>query len=58
MLKVLVILGGTSPGLTRKELDLGKCIFSDVVKLDVNSIALTAIFLSGLIKTIKESWRD
>ncbi|MHA2223970.1 MAG: RecB-family nuclease [Candidatus Hodarchaeales archaeon] len=53
--KVLVILGGTSPGLTRKELDLGSCIFSDVVKMDINSIALTAIFLNGLIKAIEES---
>jgi len=53
--KVLVIVGGTSPGLTRKELDLGMCIFADEVISEVNPIALTALFLSGLNKVIKNS---
>ncbi|MFX0124031.1 MAG: RecB-family nuclease, partial [Candidatus Hodarchaeota archaeon] len=33
---VLVVVGGTSPGLTRKELDLGKCIFANEVESDIN----------------------
>jgi len=53
--KVLVVVGGTSPGLTRKELDLGQCIFADEVSSDINPIALTALFLSGLSKVIKDS---
>ncbi|MFX1285471.1 MAG: RecB-family nuclease [Promethearchaeota archaeon] len=53
--KVLVVVGGTSPGLTRKELDLGQCIFSDEVILDINPIALTALFLYGLSKVVKDS---
>ncbi len=55
--KVLVIVGGTSPGLTRKELDLGKCIFVDEVKTDINPIALTALFLGGLNIVAKDSSR-
>ena len=53
--KVLVVVGGTSPGLTRKELDLGKCIFAEEVTTDINPIALTALFLGGLNKVIKDS---
>ncbi|UCG00599.1 MAG: hypothetical protein JSW11_13380 [Candidatus Heimdallarchaeota archaeon] len=53
--KVLVVVGGTSPGLTRKELDLGKCIFVDEVETDVNPIALTALFLGGLTRVVKDS---
>ncbi|MFX0013663.1 MAG: RecB-family nuclease [Promethearchaeota archaeon] len=53
--KVLVIVGGTSPGLTRRELDLGECIFADEVISDINPIALTALFLTGLSKVIKDS---
>lgn len=55
--KVLVVVGGTSPGLTRKELDLGKCIFADEVKTNINPIALTALFLGGLNKFAKDSSR-
>jgi SpoU rRNA methylase family enzyme len=53
--KVLVIVGGTSPGLTRKELDLGECIFADEVNSEVNPIALTALFLGGINKVLKYS---
>ncbi|UCG89775.1 MAG: hypothetical protein JSU57_04735 [Candidatus Heimdallarchaeota archaeon] len=53
--KVLVVIGGTSPGLTRKELDLGQCIFAEEVISDINPIALTALFLGGLSKAIKDS---
>ena len=53
--KVLVIVGGTTPGLTRKELDLGDNIFAEEVKIDINPIALTALFLSGLYKVISDS---
>ncbi|MFX1516519.1 MAG: RecB-family nuclease [Promethearchaeota archaeon] len=53
--KVLVIVGGTSPGLTRKELDLGICVFADEVISEVNPIALTALFLSGLNNFFKNS---
>ncbi|MFW9903156.1 MAG: RecB-family nuclease [Candidatus Thorarchaeota archaeon] len=53
--KVLVIVGGTSPGLTRKELDLGECIFADEVITEVNPIALTALFLGGINKAFKNS---
>ena len=53
--KVLVVVGGTSPGLTRKELDLGECVFSEEPLYEVNPIAQTALFLSGLINTIKNS---
>jgi len=47
--KVLVIVGGSSPGLTRKELDLGRCIFLPNVLYDLNPIAQTALFLGGLL---------
>ncbi|MFX0171504.1 MAG: RecB-family nuclease [Candidatus Hodarchaeota archaeon] len=50
--KVLIIVGGTSPGLTRKELDLGDCIFVEEVTSRINPIAITALFLSGLIKVL------
>lgn len=53
--KVLIIVGGTSPGLTRKELDLGECIFADEVITEVNPIALTALFLGGINTVIKNS---
>ncbi|MHA2203953.1 MAG: RecB-family nuclease [Candidatus Hodarchaeales archaeon] len=55
--KVLIIVGGTSPGLTRKELDLGKCIFVEEVNTNINPIALTALFLGGLNKVAKDSSR-
>ena len=51
--KVLVVVGGTSPGLTRKELDLGECIFADEVVSDINPIALTALFLFGLSRIFR-----
>jgi len=51
--KVLVAVGGSSPGLTRKELDLGECIYVEEINTDINPIALTALFLSGLIKELK-----
>lgn len=53
--KVLVVVGGTVSGLTRKEMDLGECIFVKEVRTNINSIALTAIFLSGLIKIFQNS---
>ena len=53
--KVLAVVGGTSPGLTRKEMDLGQCVFADEVISDINPIALTALFLSALSKIIKDS---
>ena len=53
--KVLVVVGGTVSGLTRKEMDLGECIFVKEVKNNINSIALTAIFLSGLVKIFQNS---
>ena len=48
--KVLVVVGGTSPGLTRKELDLGECVYADEIISEINPIALTAIFLTGIIR--------
>ena len=48
--KILVILGGSSPGLTRKELDMGECIFLDEVTSNLNPVALTSIFLYTLSK--------
>jgi SpoU rRNA methylase family enzyme len=53
--KVLVVVGGTSPGLTRKELDLGECVFADEVVSEINPIALTALFLCGLSRIITTS---
>lgn len=53
--KVLVVVGGTSPGLTRKEMDLGECVFADEVVSEINPIALTALFLSGLSRMSKTS---
>ena len=47
--KVLVIIGGSSPGLTRKELDLGRCVFLRDVLYELNPIAQTALFLGGLL---------
>lgn len=46
--KVLVVIGGSSPGLTRKELDLGDCVFIEGVERALNPIALTSILLYGL----------
>jgi SpoU rRNA methylase family enzyme len=50
---VLVAVGGSSPGLTRKELDLGECIYVEEIVSDINPIALTALFLNGLIQKAK-----
>ena len=47
--KVLVVIGGSSPGLTRKELDLGDCVFIEGVLKALNPIALTSILLYGLL---------
>jgi SpoU rRNA methylase family enzyme len=49
--KVLIVVGGTSPGLTRKELDLGECIFANEILHEINPIALTTLFLTGIIKS-------
>ena len=46
--KVLVIVGGSSPGLTRKELDMGECIYVDQTTTKLNPVTLTSIFLYGL----------
>ena len=46
--KILVILGGSSPGLTRKELDMGECIFLDEISSNLNPVSLASIFLYGL----------
>ncbi|MFW9780493.1 MAG: RecB-family nuclease [Candidatus Heimdallarchaeota archaeon] len=51
--KVLVAVGGSSPGLTRKELDLGESIYIKEIGSDINPIALTALFLNGLIQKIR-----
>lgn len=48
--KILIVIGGTSPGLTRKELDLGDCIFAEEVTSEINPIALATLFLSGLLR--------
>ena len=53
--KVLIVVGGTSPGLTRKEMDLGPCVFAEEVSSDINPIALTALILGGLLKVLKDS---
>lgn len=52
--KVLVIVGGSSPGLTRKELDMGECIYIDQTTTKLNPIALTSIFLYGLSQNRSE----
>ncbi len=52
--KVLVVVGGSPSGLTRKELDLGECIFLEESIKDLNPVASTAIFLYGLSKQISE----
>ncbi len=48
-LKVLIVIGGSSPGLTRKELDLGECVSIEGINQSLNPIALTSIFLYGLL---------
>lgn len=53
--KVLVVVGGSSPGLTRKDLDLGVCIYVEEIVSGINPIALTALFLSGLVQEMKEA---
>lgn len=53
--KILIVVGGTSPGLTRKELDLGESIFIDEVQSEINPIAMTALFLGGLVRISQES---
>lgn len=53
--KILIIIGGTTPGVTRKELDLGKGVFLEEVISDVNPITQTALFLSGIKKAIQEN---
>jgi SpoU rRNA methylase family enzyme len=47
--KVLTVIGGSSPGLTRKELDLGECVYIEGLKQTVNPIALASVFLYGLL---------
>ena len=53
--KMLAVVGGTSPGLTRKELDLGDCVFLKEVQSEINPIAMTALFLGGLVRVKQES---
>ncbi len=48
--KILVVIGGTFSGLTRKELDLGECIYLEEPLKDINPIAMTALFLGGLVR--------
>ena len=52
--KILVILGGSTPGLTRKELDMGECIYLEEVTSNLNPVAMTSIFLYNLIRIISE----
>ncbi len=52
--KVLVVVGGSSSGLTRKELDLGECISLEESITDLNPVSLTAIFLYGLSQLSSE----
>ncbi|MFW9855926.1 MAG: RecB-family nuclease [Candidatus Thorarchaeota archaeon] len=51
--KVLVAVGGSSPGLTRRELDLGDCIYMKEISSNINPIALTALFLNGLVQKVR-----
>ena len=51
--RVLLIFGGSSPGLSRKELDMGKAVNLDV-PLEVGSIGTLAIALYELKKIMKE----
>ncbi|MHA1993231.1 MAG: RecB-family nuclease [Candidatus Hodarchaeales archaeon] len=53
-IKALIIVGGSSSGLTRKELDMGECIYLEHETPELNPIALTAIFLYGLLQTRSE----
>jgi SpoU rRNA methylase family enzyme len=52
--KILVIVGGSPSGLTRKELDLGDCIYLEESTTDLNPVASTAIFLYGLSQRSSE----
>ena len=45
---VLIVVGGSFSGLTRKELDIDQCIYLEKKIADLNPIAMTAIFLYGL----------
>ena len=53
--KILVIVGGSSPGLTRKELDMGECIYVDRTTSRLNPITLTSVFLFGLLQYRSEN---
>ena len=52
--KVLIVVGGSSTGLIRKELDIGQCIYLEDKIPELNPIALTAIFLYGLAQQSME----
>ena len=51
--RVLIIFGGSSPGLSRRELDMGKAVNLDV-PIEVGSIGTLAIALYELQKLKKE----
>ncbi|MHA1213876.1 MAG: RecB-family nuclease [Candidatus Hodarchaeales archaeon] len=53
--KILVILGGTSPGLTRKDMDIGESVHIEQIPLEVNPIAQTALFINLLKEKMNES---
>ncbi|MCG3217889.1 MAG: hypothetical protein KAR35_02730 [Candidatus Heimdallarchaeota archaeon] len=51
--RLLLIFGGSSPGLSRRELDMGKAVNLDV-PIEVGSIGTLAIALYELKKVLKE----
>lgn len=48
---VVMIFGGSEPGLTKRELEYGKAVFIDKIKEDIGPIAYASIALYELIKT-------
>lgn len=46
--RVLVVVGGTSPGLTRRDLDLGTAVHCVSTQEDIGPIATIAIFLNQI----------
>lgn len=48
---VIMIFGGSEPGLTKRELEYGKAVFIEKIKEDIGPIAYASIALYELIKT-------
>ncbi len=52
--KVMLIYGGLEPGLTKREMGLGKPVTIDAIEADVGPVAYAAITLHSLVREVRK----